>query len=30
LKAYGRTQPGMNIPINVGIVLVIASWVIRM
>lgn len=30
VKAYGRTQPGINIPINIGIVLVIASWIVRM
>lgn len=30
LKAYRRVQPGMNIPINIGVVLVIASWIIRL
>lgn len=29
-KAYGRTLPGINIPINVGMVLVVASWIVRM
>ncbi|RQO37278.1 hypothetical protein DBR37_03570 [Herminiimonas sp. KBW02] len=30
MKAYGRTQPGINIPINIGVVLVVASWLVRM
>lgn len=30
VKAYGRTQPGINIPINIGVVLVVASWLVRM
>ncbi|MFC7288713.1 hypothetical protein ACFQPC_11745 [Herminiimonas glaciei] len=30
MKAYGRTQPGINIPINIGVVLVVASWIVRM
>ncbi|MNJ88029.1 hypothetical protein D3C87_55660 [compost metagenome] len=30
VKAYGRTQPGINIPINIGVVLVVASWIVRM
>ncbi len=30
LKAYGRTQAGINIPINIGVVLVVASWIVRM
>jgi hypothetical protein len=30
LKAYGRTLPGINIPINVGVMLVVAGWVIRL
>ncbi|GGB99442.1 hypothetical protein GCM10007205_05960 [Oxalicibacterium flavum] len=25
-KAYGREQGGLNIPINVGIVMIIAGW----
>jgi len=27
-KAYGREQKGLNIPINVGIVMIIAGWFI--
>lgn len=30
MKAYGRTPRGINIPINIGLVLVVASWIIRM
>lgn len=30
MKAYGRSLPGINIPINVGMVLVVASWIVRM
>ncbi|WP_353156469.1 hypothetical protein [Herminiimonas fonticola] len=30
MQAYGRKQAGINIPINIGVVLVIASWVVRM
>ncbi len=30
LKAYGRKQAGINIPINIGLVLVVASWIVKM
>jgi hypothetical protein len=30
LKAYGRTQPGLNTAINVGVLLVVASWIVRL
>jgi hypothetical protein len=30
LKAFGRTLAGINIPINVGIVLIVAAWVVHL
>ena len=30
LKAYGRIPTGINIPINIGLVLVVASWIAKM
>lgn len=30
MQAYGRKQAGINIPINIGVVLVIASWIVKM
>lgn len=30
MKAYGRTLPGINIPINIGVMLVIAGWFVRL
>jgi hypothetical protein len=30
LKAFGRELPGINIAINVGIVLVIAAWFVHL
>lgn len=30
LKAYGRELPGINIAINVGVVLVIAAWFVHL
>lgn len=29
LKPYGRSLPGINTAVNVGLVLVVASWVVR-
>lgn len=29
LKAYGRTLAGINIPLNIGMLLVLASWFVR-
>lgn len=29
MKAYGRTQAGLNIPINIGGLLIVASWIIQ-
>lgn len=30
LKAYGRSTKGINIPINIGLVLVVGSWIAKM
>ncbi len=30
LKAYDRTLAGINIPINIGVMLIVASWIVRM
>jgi hypothetical protein len=30
MKAFGRTLPGINIPINIGVMLVIAGWIVRL
>jgi hypothetical protein len=29
MKAYGRTLPGINIPINIGVLLVVAGLIVR-
>lgn len=29
LKPYGKTVPGLNIAMNVGLVLIVASWVMK-
>ena len=30
LKAYGRATKGINIPIDIGLVLVVGSWIAKM